>query len=267
MHIVITGASSGIGAALARELALLPHARLTLAARSRDRLTALADELDCACHVAVVDLSHRPSDHAWLDGAIAALGPVDVLVNNAGVQVIGPTHSVDADAGESSVVVNMLEPLRLTQRVLPKMIERRTGTIVNIASMAALAPTPSMTYYNASKAGLAAASEALAGELRGTGVGVLTVYPGIIAETDLAKRALGTYESSRLLSLQPTGSAATLAKRIRRAVDRKQKRLVYPRVNALARWFPGTTRWLMDRFTPALRAADHTDRALSEGLS
>jgi short-subunit dehydrogenase len=258
MHVLITGASSGIGAALAREYARFPGALITLVARRQRQLAELADTLDCSTHVAVADVT-EPHD-GWLAEAIAIHGPVDVLVNNAGVQVIGPTHQIDVAAGERSVEVNLFAPLRLTRALLPAMIERGTGTIVNIASMAALAPTPSMTYYNASKAGIAAASEALRGELRGTGVRVMTVYPGIISETDLARRALATYRSSRLLGMQPTGTARELAVRVVRDSQRGRGRLIYPRVNALARWFPGTTRWIMDRFTPGLRGADAAGR-------
>lgn len=253
MHIVITGASSGIGASLARELATIPNARLTLVARRRERLEALADELGVPCHIVVRDLA-EPGE-AWVAEAEAALGPIDVLVNNAGIQVIGATANVDLEAGERSVFLNLLSPLRLTRAVLPSMLSRRTGHIVNIASMAAIAPTPWMTYYNASKAGLGAASEALGGELRGTGVSVVTVYPGIIDETDLAKRAIATYEESRGLALQPRGSARTLARIIRKRILRSgHARIIYPRVNVLARWFPGVTRWVMDRFAPGLRA-------------
>lgn len=256
MHVVITGASSGIGAAIARELALLPEARLTLVARRREKMEALAAEVGVPCHVVCRDLSEPSDPAAWLGPAIDRFGPVDVLVNNAGSQVVADSSKVDVEAGERSVFLNLLMPLRLSRVVLPAMLAHRTGTIVNIASMAAIAPTPWMTYYNASKAGLAAASEALAGEVRGSGVSVITVYPGILAETELAQRALATYEHSRALALSPTGTAAGLARRVRRAVTRgRAGRVIYPEVNVLARWFPSTTRWIMDRFAPGLRAA------------
>ena len=82
-----------------------------------------------------------------------------------------------------------------------------------------------------------------------------TVYPGIIGETDMAQDGLAAYSASTLLSLQPQGTAAALARLIRRAVERGRGRVVYPRVNGLARSFPTFTRWLMDRFTPDLAAA------------
>jgi len=132
------------------------------------------------------------------------------------------------------------------------MLARRTGTIVDITSMAALAPMPEMTWYSASKAGLAAASEALHGELRGTGVHRVTVYPGILA-TEMADAATGKYESSAIPRVQPVSTAEQLAKAIRTAIEKKEERLIYPRFNIVARWFHAQKRWVMDRFTPAFR--------------
>lgn len=250
MHVVVTGASSGIGAAIARRFAV-EGAKLTLVARRRGKLEELADEMNEA-HVVAHDLSEPEKATAWIAEAQEAQGPIDVLVNNAGVQLIAPTASVDVERGEMSLRLNVFAPLRLTRAVLPGMIERGRGAIVDIASMAALAPTPRMTYYNASKGALAAASEALRGELRGTGVHVVTVYPGIIPDTDMGELGLAAYQPSRMLALQPTGTTTKLADLVVQAVDRKKPRVIYPRMNAFARWFPGTTRWLVDTFTPPL---------------
>jgi short-subunit dehydrogenase len=253
MHVVVTGASSGIGEAIARRFAET-GAELTLVARRRERLEKLASTLETRCHVVQCDLADCEQAADFLPAAEEALGPVDVLVNNAGVQVIGSTATIDVEQGEQSLRVNLLSPLRLTRAVLPSMLARAQGCIVDIVSMAALAPTPGMTYYNASKAGLAAASEALRGELSGSGVHVVTVYPGIIPTTAMAAEGLSRYEPSRLLGMQPTGSPGKLAALVERAVRKRQPRVIYPRMNAFARWFPGTTRWLMDGFTPKLRS-------------
>jgi short-subunit dehydrogenase len=254
MHVAITGASSGIGATLAKELARHGHA-ITLVARREDLLRALAAELAPAkVHVAPWDLSDPTRADGWIGAAEDALGPIDVLVNNAGVQIVAPTAAVDPAEGDRLLAIDLLSPLRLTRAVLPGMLARRRGTIVDVSSMAGLAPTPGMTHYNAAKAGLAAASESLRGELRGTGVHVVTVYPGIIASTEMAKAALEKYEPSKLLSAFPRGTEEELARLVRVAIDKKHARVIYPRSGAMSRWFPGATRWLMDRFTPPLRA-------------
>ncbi len=252
MHVAITGASSGIGAGLARQFAA-EGAKLTLVARREALLRELAGELAVEAHVAAADLGDPTAATGWLEAAEAALGPIDVLINNAGRQIVGPTAQVDPEDGERLLRLNLHTPLRLIRAVLPAMQGRRAGSIVNVASMAALAPTAGMTYYNASKGGLAAASEALRSELRGSGVNVLTVYPGIISETDMGAYGLSRYQPSTLLGLQPHGSCEALAYLVARAVERRSPRVIYPRVNAMARWFPTTTRFLLDRFTPPLR--------------
>ena len=251
MHVIVTGASSGLGAAMAVEFARA-GADVTVVARRRKLLEELADGIETRTHVVDADLSDPDSVQGWLDGAVEALGPVDVLVNNAGMQIIGRTGQADVERGEMLLRLNVHTPFRLTRAVLPSMLERKAGCIVDVASMAALAPTPGMYYYNASKAALAAASEALRGELRGTGVHVVTVYPGIIP-TDMGAKGLQKYDSNWALSLQPQGTPEGLAVRVRKAVDGRKSRVIYPAFNTMARWFPGTTRWVMDNLSPPLK--------------
>lgn len=248
-HAVVTGASSGIGAAIARELSAR-GARVTLLARRRELLEGVAAELPGAAHVVACDLA-AGDPAAWIPESETALGPIDLLVNNAGVQVIGPTAEVDADAGERSLQLNLAVPLRLVRALLPGMLARGRGAIVNVASMAALTPTPGMTYYNAGKSGLAGASEALRAELRTTPVGVVTVYPGII-ETDMGRAGLDAYDDSKLVAMQPRGTEPELARVVAEAVERGRGRVVYPRVYELARLMPNLSRWLTGRFAPAL---------------
>jgi short-subunit dehydrogenase len=252
-HVVVTGASAGIGAAIARAFAER-GSKLTLIARRRDLLEKLAAELSVETHIVVCDLVRLDTVTSWIDEAEAKLGPIDVLVNNAGIQPVSPTAKADLDFCEDTLTVNLTAPMRLIRTILPRMLERQSGTIVNVSSVAALAPTPGMFYYNAAKAGIAAASEALAGELRLTPIRVVTVYPGIIAETDMAQRSLQKYEPSRAVALQPIGTAAGVAKRVVAAVEKGRRRVIYPQMNALARHFPALTRWTMDLFTPALRS-------------
>ncbi len=253
MHIAITGASSGIGASLARELAAHGHT-LTLVARRGELLRALAKELKTTVHVVEHDLADVARATDWISGAEKQLGPIDVLVNNAGVQIVGPTASFEPERGENLLAIDLLAPLRLTRAVLPAMLARKSGTVVDVASMAALAPTPGMFHYNAAKAGLAAASESLRGELRGTGVHVVTVYPGIIASTEMARAALDKFETSKLLAMAPRGTEEELARLVRLAIEKKRDRVIYPRSGVFSRWFPGTTRFLLDRYTPRFKS-------------
>jgi short-subunit dehydrogenase len=250
-HVVVTGASAGIGAAVVREYAAA-GARLTLVARRRELLEPLAASLPTASHIVTADLRDLESATAWLPASEAALGPIDVLVNNAGVQIIGPTAAQDLAASEAMLTVDLLAPMRLCLAVIPGMQARRRGTIINIASMAAIAPTPGMFYYSAAKGGLGAASEALRGELHRSGIHVLTVYPGPVA-TDMETAGRARYEAGAVVDNLPVGDPAVLARRIRRAAERRHARVIYPRFYWLSRWFPGVTGWFLDRFTPPLK--------------
>ena len=177
MHVAITGASSGIGEALAREFSNA-GASISLIARRKDLLDQIAASLTTPHFVKSVDLIDYENAASWIPEAENQLGPIDILINNAGMQVVAPAEETPATQGEDVLKLNLLTPLRLTRTVLPPMIARGSGTIVDIASLAAIAPTPGMHHYNAAKGGIAAASEALRGELRGTGVHIVTVYPG-----------------------------------------------------------------------------------------
>lgn len=275
MHVVITGASSGIGEALAREYAKA-GASLTLVARRRAVLEQLAAELGVPCHVVGADLGApdsapnapdtddvdaaalgggAPSDAtvAWLAEAEARLGPVDVLINNAGIQNVAPFGALPLELDESLLRLNLLAPLRLMRAVLPAMRARRSGCVVNIASVAAFSTLRGMAYYNASKSALAAASETLRAELRRSGVHVLTVYPGPV-HTPLAEAALDVYERATLATRAPTGTAPVLARKIRRAAARRRARVIYPAIYRTTWWFEGLSRWFTDRFAPEPKA-------------
>jgi len=251
MHVAITGASVGIGEAMARVWGAR-GASLSLVARRKDRLEALAKELGCKTSVHEVDLSIPERATDWIAPAEKALGPIDVLVNNAGVQHIEPVEFAVPEEGERLLRLNVFTPLRIVRAVLPGMMERRSGTIVDIASMVAITPMPGMYYYNASKGALANASEGLRGELRGTGIHVVTVYPGPVA-TDLGVTGLSKYESTWASRLSPLGNADELARLVVRAVDKKKARVVYPGSLAIALLFPRLARWVTARMTPPVK--------------
>lgn len=251
MHVLVTGASSGIGAAIADEY-LQRGARVTVVARRRDRLDALAARAPERCHVIVADLSDHACAPAVIEEAETTVGAIDVLVNNAGVQVLGRMHETPWADAESLMKVNVFAPLRLTQAVLPRMIARRAGTIVDVASMAAIAPTPGMLFYNAAKAALGAASEGLRAEVAPHGIHVVTVYPGPV-HSDMETAARRSFAETPLAARVPTGTPPILARLVADAVARKRPRVIYPRFYGLSRLFPSVTRWAVDTFTPPLK--------------
>ena len=252
MHVVITGASAGIGEALAREF----HKRgatLSLLARRKQKLEQLAKELGSRSHIYSADLANPKAAAATLAECARDQGPVDVLVNNAGVQIIAAAQDTDPDEGERLLALNVATPLRLIHDVLPSMLERKQGTIVNMASMAGLSPVPNMLYYNASKGGLGNASEALRGELAGTGVNVLTVYPGPV-HTAMGDSGIEKYEATSVAEMAPWGTAEELASLVVRAVELREASIIYPRAYAISRWFPNLSRWFSLRFAPPLKS-------------
>ena len=252
MHALITGASAGIGEALAREFHKRGY-RLTLVARRKERLLDLSEQLGGDALVLAGDLQNPTSAQGCVIEAEDQRGPVDVLVNNAGVQIIAPAESTDPEAGERLLDLNVATPLRLIRHVLPGMKERKRGTIVNVASMAALSPVPGMLYYNASKGGLANASEALRGELWGTGVNVVTVYPGPV-HTDMGERGIAKYKPSLSATLAPWGTATELAERVVRTVELGGARVIYPRAYAVSLLLPNLSRWFSLKFAPELES-------------
>ncbi len=249
-HCLITGASSGIGEGLARYLAGFGW-KLTLAARRLEKLDALAESLSCETFVRQTDVSQFDDLKPLIDDAESALGPIDVLVNNAGVQYVEPTLGVTVERVERLFDVDLVAPLALIHHATPAMVKRGRGSVVNITSMAGISHTPGMCHYNAAKAGLSAASESLRVELAPTGVHVITVYPGPVTTPmeQVAREAMG---DSAAVKYVPTGTTEGLAKLIYKAINRRKARVVYPRVYGLARYFRVTAQWVVDRATPKL---------------
>jgi uncharacterized protein len=183
---LITGASAGIGAAIARELASRGHG-LVLVARRRDRLVALAHELadehGVRAEAIGADLS-KASSVARLPGRVAGLGlEVEILVNNAGFATGGPFHQSDPERELDQVRVLVEAVVALTSAFSPSMVTRGRGAILNVASTAAMQPMPYSAGYSAAKAYVLAFSEAIHQELVGRGVTVTALCPGPV-ETD-----------------------------------------------------------------------------------
>ena len=181
---LITGASSGIGEELARCFAKGGFG-LVLVARSTDKLKALADELQAAhgvaVHVQPADLS-QPGAAATLDKALKRKHiVVDVLVNNAGVLEQGLFCEMDAARQQQQVTLNVAGLTSMLLEFLPGMRERGWGRVLNVASVAAFQPVPTLAVYAATKAYVLSLTEALSEELKGSGVTISALCPGVTA--------------------------------------------------------------------------------------
>lgn len=208
---VVTGASSGIGRELARTAGEAGY-DVVAVARRQERLDALAAELSekgVAARAVVADLS----DTAGIERVMASLAgaPVDVLVNDAGVGGRG-TFAVERDLALDLAMIrlNVMAVVELTGRLLPGMVERRRGRVLNVSSIAGYLPGPGQAIYHASKAFVKSFSLALAEETRGTGVQVSTLCPGPV-RTEFAQSAGYRAGEVRSNALMPIHSAAEVA--------------------------------------------------------
>lgn len=241
----MTGASRGIGAATARELARRGYA-LVLAARSADAINALAAELTRSGAPAVAvpaDLS-RAEDVARLARvALAQFGRVDALVNNAGIG--SGRHGfarTDADAHREMLAVNLTAPVMLTHAILPHMLERRSGAIVFVGSVAGQIAIPGSAVYAGTKHGLRGFAHALRREVRRKGIGVTLVSPGFV-DTDMVSDLRGI----------PKIGAAPVARAVADAIERPQREVVTPWYYAPLIWLDRLAPWLSDALLARVR--------------
>jgi NAD(P)-dependent dehydrogenase (short-subunit alcohol dehydrogenase family) len=187
---LVAGASSGIGAAVARAFAALGWS-VALGARRAEKLRAVAAEIEQAggrAFAHALDLAAPASIDAFFDAAEAALGPVDVLVDNAGICVPGLLHEVRAEDVAAEIATNLVGPMLLARRAVASLLARGApGDLVFVSSENAVSPRPFQAGYTASKWGLEGLARALRLELEGTGVRSTIVRPGPTAPTDFAR--------------------------------------------------------------------------------
>src|SRR4051794_39867380 len=182
MNVLVTGASSGIGAGLARGFAADGHT-VGICARREDRLEeVLADCQKTApdSRMWVMDLSDLDAVTDFAERADDELGGIDLLVNNAGIPKRRAMLDLTPDVVEDVMAINYFSPVRLMLTLLPRMLERGRGRVVNISSVAARLSPPHEAAYSASKAALSAWSESMVVDLADTPIKVHVVNPGVI---------------------------------------------------------------------------------------
>lgn len=242
----VTGASSGIGAEFARELAHRGHPVLAVARRV-DRLEARAAEVsksDGRIQPFAADLK-APEGATQLLQHLPGLGEIDLLVNNAGIAPAGDFAASSEDEATGAIRLNVEAVVRLTHGALSAMLPRRRGAIINVASVVAFQPFPHFAVYAASKAFVFSFTEAVAEEIKGTGVRILALCPGNVAiEMDVFAHNAG------LLGKLPSLAATNV---VNTSLDTMARGRVVKVVGGLNSFLPfsdrflprSTVRWLM----------------------
>jgi len=249
---LVTGASSGLGAEFARQLARR-GSNLILVARSTDRLRALAAEIEHTHPVRVEVVAADLADRA----AVAAVaervrGRVHLLVNNAGLGTYGPFVDLDTDRDYEQILVNNAALVALTRALLPNMLDRHTGGVLNVASTIAFQPGPYQAVYAATKAFVLSFTEALRVENRDSGVRVLALCPGPVQTGFLT--ALGDDRAAHTAIYSKLDRADRVVTVGLRALDHDRGIVIPGTRNTLLTWGP--------RFTPRALTARISGRLL-----
>jgi short-subunit dehydrogenase len=243
---LVTGGSSGIGAATARALATA-GVRPLLAGREPGRLQAVARETGGLALAA--DLATADGPAVLAEAATQAAGPdgIDVLINNAGIGWAGPIEQMTAEQAANLIAVDLTAPIQLTRLLVPGMAARGHGHVVFVSSIAGATGVRGEAVYSAAKAGLGCFAESLASELAGRGVGVSVIVPGVI-DTPFFEHRGRPYDRRRPAPLP----AQRVAHALVRAIEREQGMVFVPRWMRLPAWLhgalPGTYRRLAGRF-------------------
>jgi short-subunit dehydrogenase len=251
---MVTGASSGIGAEFARQLAAR-GSNLVLVARSADRLETLANELRTAHGVNVTSLAadlSRPDEVGCVIAFIDST-PVDVLVNNAGTGTYGSFAELEAAREHAEVMLNVAAAVDLAHAALPGMLSRHSGGIITVASVAGFQASPLQAVYGATKAFALAFSEALWEETRESGVRIVALCPGATATEFFSN--LGDDRATSSLAFRHPTNAASVVRQALLGFDHDAMTVV-----------PGSANWLMaqvHRFVPRTTMVRLARRALA----
>lgn len=226
---MVTGASSGVGAAAARRFAA-EGARVVIAARRADALEAVAKEIGSAALAVPTDVADPAAARHLLERAAAAFGSIHVLVNNAATNQRGAVEGLSEVDLARIVDVNLRGPVVLSRLALPYLRRAGGGAIVNVASIAGQIPLPHEAVYSATKFGLRAFSFALAEELRGSGITVSAVSPGPI-ETPFILDDLEDVPD--VVFSQPMSSAGEVAQAVLDCAADGRRERTLPRLSGL----------------------------------
>jgi short-subunit dehydrogenase len=236
--ILITGASSGIGKETAMEFAKL-GANIILVARKKDKLEQVANELkkfNVSTLICQCDISKKDQVKEMSKTVLEKFESVDVLVNNAGFAIYGSVADLTVDEIESQMETNYFGMIYCIKNFLPSMLKKKSGHIVNVASVAASFGLPGIASYCASKFAMLGFSEGLKHELKNTGVGITVVSP-IMVRTNFFDHS--SFENMPKFS--PTSlSSETVAKAILKAANSPRLEIIVPSVVRGAVWMKNT---------------------------
>ncbi|MYM68289.1 SDR family NAD(P)-dependent oxidoreductase [Pseudoduganella sp. FT55W] len=186
MIVFITGATAGFGAAMARIFAKNGH-KVLISGRREDRLQALAAELGDAVRAIALDVTDKASIKAALDGLPPEWRAIDVLINNAGLALgVTPAHTSSLEDWDTMIATNVSGLVAMTRAILPGMVERNSGTVINIGSIAGSTPYPGGNVYGATKAFVNQFTQNLRADLAGTGVRCTNLAPGLCGGTEFS---------------------------------------------------------------------------------
>jgi serine 3-dehydrogenase/3-hydroxy acid dehydrogenase/malonic semialdehyde reductase len=186
MIVFITGATAGFGAAMARTFVQNGH-KVLISGRREDRLQALSAELGAAARPIVLDVTDKASIKAALDSLPAEWQPIDVLINNAGLALgVTPAHESSLEDWDTMIATNCSGLVAMTRAILPGMVARGSGTVINLGSVAGDTPYPGGNVYGATKAFVEQFTLNLRADLVGTGVRATNLAPGLCGGTEFS---------------------------------------------------------------------------------
>jgi uncharacterized protein len=255
LRVLITGASRGIGAAIA-ERAAAGGAGVVLVARDAQRLGEVAKRTGGS--VIVADLCDPAQVVGLVDRVEAAHGVVDVIVNNAGIDVSKPLWEHAPDEVERIVRLNLLVPIELSRQAVVVMRPRRSGRVVNVSSLSGVVAVPGFASYGATKAGLTHFTACLRADLQGSGVGTTVVEVGPV-RTDFLVSVEGcetvrrSYARLRRMGLLPTIDASVVADGVIRAIRHDHEHVRLPTRTAAASLVAGVPRMVVGVLTTGIR--------------